>query len=70
MRLDVFGTLIEVNRHGSGWQVLYVGAEGKKRLARDISIPAELQQEELVGYLGDLLHEWARPGYDEVKIIE
>lgn len=70
MRLDVFGKIIEVSRDGKKWQVFYIGEEGKKRLAEDISIPGEIQEDAVPLYLADILHEMARPGKEDVKVIE
>ena len=70
MRLDVFGREIEVVSREGRWQVYYIGAEGKKRLCDDISIPAELPREEIPTYVADLCHEWAKPGSDSVRLLK
>lgn len=66
MKLNVFGKNIEAIKRDSQWKVFYLGNEGKKRLAGDILIPSDIGEEELVGYLADLCHEWARPNHNDV----
>ena len=58
-RFDVFGRHVLVLRSGDGWETFYLGAEGKRRSARDIVVPAGIAESELQQYLGDLCHEWA-----------
>ena len=70
VRLDVFGKLVEVQFRGRRWIVFYIGEEGKKRPALDLVIPEDISETELPRYLADLCHEWARPGYTQVKIID
>lgn len=59
MKLDVFGKLVEVNRRNEQWLVFYVGNEGKKRMATDISVPNSIPESEVINYIADLCHEWA-----------
>ncbi len=70
MRFDVFGTLIEVCRRDTAWQVFYVGSEGKKRLAQDIVVPASVPEEQLEDYLADIRHEYASAEHNEVKRLD
>jgi hypothetical protein len=45
-----------------GWDMFILGDEGKRRLVRDLVIPAHIKDEqELVSYLNDLYHESASP---------
>ena len=67
MKFNVFGKNIEVIQRNSEWIVFYLGNECKKRLAQDVFIPSDISEDQLVGYLSDLCHEWARPKYSEVK---
>lgn len=67
--LDVFGRELLVSRRGDSWEACYVGAEGKKRLASDITIPGATRCEDIPRYIADLCHEWATPIHREVKII-
>ncbi len=69
VRLNVFGKLVEVQFREGQWIVFYIGEEGKKRPAHDLVIPADISESELPKYLADLCHEWARPGYMQVEII-
>ena len=69
MKLSVFGVDVEVVRRNGEWLAFYPGSEGKKRHAEDILIPAEISEEELLQYIGDLCHEWATPEQSEVVLI-
>ena len=62
IRIDVYGKRILVSKSDEGWQVCYVGAEGKRRPAYDINIPPSLSENDLIEYISDLCHEWATPG--------
>ena len=46
-------------KNEDGWQVFYLGSEGKRRAARDIVVPANVEESKLTQYLDDLCHEWA-----------
>jgi hypothetical protein len=70
MKLNVFGRVIEVVRHGSQWRVFYPGNEGKKRPATDIILPDDLGEENLLEYIADLCHEWATPNNSEVRRLD
>ncbi|AVR96595.1 DUF7661 family protein [Pseudoduganella armeniaca] len=65
IRFNVFGTRIDIERRGNAWLAWHPGSDGKRRPA-DLVVPPDLDEEELGRYLGDLLHEDARPGHDEV----
>lgn len=70
MKLDVFGKKeLEVVRREGEWLAFYCGNDGKKRRAYEIVIPNSLSEQEVVGYIADLFHEWATPSISEVKII-
>ncbi len=60
MKIDVFGREIAVIEHGGEWKVFYCSSEGKKRIADDIVIPAEINESELANYLSDICHEYAQ----------
>lgn len=66
MRFKVFGSDLIVEWRDNGWAVFYAG-EGKSRPAHHIVIPPTVKEEALADYLADLLHEFARPGHDEVR---
>ena len=68
LRLDVFGRELLAERSDSHWQLFYLGPEGKRRPATDIVVEDGLSSEQLVQALADLLHEWARPGFEDVRI--
>jgi hypothetical protein len=70
MRFSVYGRIVEVSRVQNGWEVFYVGNEGKRRPAEELVIPAHLSEEELTRYLADLCHEWAVVDCKDVKRID
>ena len=59
LRFDVFGRDVLIVEQDGGWQAFYVGSEGKRRPARDISVPSHINESEMLRYLDDLCHEWA-----------
>ncbi len=67
LKFDVFGTQVLVSRDKDGWATFYSGAEGKRRPALDIVVPADLLESEVEQYLADLCHEWATSRHPEVK---
>lgn len=69
MKLNAFGRQLVVLQVNDGWEVLEEGNEGKRRLARDIVIPASVSEDEIVGYVSDLLHEYASEKHPGVEII-
>jgi hypothetical protein len=70
MKLDVFGKEIEVVRSNSEWKVFYLGNEGKKRLATDISIPEEIQESGVVNYLEDIYHELSTAQKPKIIVLD
>lgn len=70
MKLNVYGKRIEVIKTTNNWEVYYLGMEGKKRTAYDIVIPSDIQENEIIKYLEDLLHEWAKPSNSKIVEIE
>ena len=70
MKLNVFGKIVEVIRRDDKWVVFYLGNEGKKRLAQDILIQSNVQEDQLVEHISDLCHEWARPNNTEVTKLD
>ena len=69
MVFDVFGRRVTVIRSDGKWNAFYGGTDGKRRLARDIMIPAELSEAEIERYLADLCHEWANLRPSEVRRV-
>jgi len=67
IRFDVFGRRILVVQTERGWSVYYAGADGKRRRAEDIIIPASVDEAGLERYLADLCHEWASEKHLEVR---
>jgi hypothetical protein len=70
MKFNVFGRVMEVVRDGKHWKVYYPGNEGKKRIAENIHIPSEVAECDLVEYLADICHEWARPDRSDVRRLD
>ena len=69
MKVNAFGRDLEISRQNEEWLIFDLGVEGKKRLAHDIVIPAAMQENQVLVYLADLLHERATSRYPNVKII-
>ena len=69
MIIDIFGKEVEVVRRDPEWVVFYRGNEGKKRLAKDIIIPSNISESELLLYLSDIYHENSTLKNPEVKIV-
>ena len=65
LRFNVFGTPIDVEGRDGAWRAWHPGSDGTRRPC-DFVIPAGIDEDELIRYLGDLFHEDARPGRDEV----
>ena len=70
LKVRAYGRDLEIVRVKGRWKAYERGNEGKNRLARDVVIPSSLQQEDMVGYLSDLLHEYASPKHQRVIRVE
>ena len=70
LKFDVFGRDVFIVKTENGWQAYYSGPEGKRRPARDIIIPSNIEESEMAQYLDDLCHEWANDQNNEVKRID
>ena len=70
LRFDVFGRELRVTRGPDGWLVHHVGADGKRRPARDIVVPSDLAPEQIGRYLDDLCHEWATARHPRVRRLD
>jgi hypothetical protein len=70
-RFDIYGRMQLLVEQGKGGYRMYIlGAEGKRRLFNDFTIPDNLTLDELASYLDDMLHELAKPGQRVRRIIE
>ncbi len=70
MKINVYGRKIEVIRSDSKWKVFFIGSEGKKRMADNITVPSNINEEELISFLSDIFHEWASPSNSDVFEIK
>lgn len=62
LRFDVYGRYrLEVHREGEAWVAYRPGAGSNEPLA-ELTIPPELNADEVEVYLADQLHELAEPG--------
>ncbi len=68
MRLNAYGKLLEIIRENETWAIYEVG-EGKKSRSNDIYIPSDYNEEQVVRFLEDMLHERATPDDPNIKII-
>jgi len=69
MEFDVFGRRIIVERHGTTWLAFEPGADGKRRAAQGIVIPADIPEDGMAQYLADLCHEDASPSRPHVRRV-
>lgn len=68
MRLNTYGKLLEIIRENGTWMIYEVG-EGKKSRSNDFYIPSEYNEEQVVRFLEDMLHERATPDNPNIKVI-
>lgn len=68
MKLNAYGKLLEVVRENETWVIYEVG-EGKKSRSNDIYIPADYNEEQVVRFLEDMLHERSTPDNPSIKVI-
>lgn len=70
-RFDIYGRMqLLVEQDKGGYRMYILGAEGKRRLFNDFTIPDNLTLDELASYLDDMLHELAKPGQRVLRIVE
>jgi hypothetical protein len=48
----------------------YLGTDGKRRPATDITVPSNIAESEILQYLDDLCHEWATDRNNCVKQVD
>ena len=69
-RFDAYGREVLIEREQDQWSAYYIGADGKRRSATDISIPATVAEADLAQYLADLFHECATEERPDVRRLE
>ena len=70
LMFDVFGRDVLITRTEDGWQAFYLENEGKRRPARDIVVPRNIEESAMAQYLDDLCHEWATDQNNRVKRLD
>ncbi len=65
-RFDIFGRIVQVERHHDGWRAWDIGPDGKRAPAGFV-VPDFLAEDEIAQYLFDLFHESATPGRGDVR---
>jgi hypothetical protein len=70
LKFDVYGRNVLIVERDGGWKAFYLGTEGKRRPAIDITVPSNIAESEMLQYLDDLCHEWATDRNDCVKRID
>jgi hypothetical protein len=70
LKFDVFGRDVLIAETGGRWEAFYLGSEGKRRPAKDIVVPADIEESKLIQYLDDLCHEWATDRNNSVKRVD
>lgn len=66
IELNVYGKIIIARQSLEGWGLRYKGKDGKSRPAHDLIVPDFIREEDLIGYLSDLCHEWATDKFPTV----
>ncbi len=59
IKLNVYGRLLMAKQSEQGWELFFLGNDGKNRPANDLVVPSFINEKELVIYISDLCHEWA-----------
>jgi len=70
LKFDVFGRHVLIVEKDGGWEAFYLGSEGKRRIAKDISVPSGITESEMIQYLGDLCHEWATHRHNRIRRVD
>lgn len=70
MRFDVYGRELIVERRAGEWAVFHAASDGKRRRAEGVVIPPSVAEEEVGGYLADLLHELATESHPVVRRVD
>ena len=70
LKFNVFGHRVLVEQSNQGWQIYYIGDEGKRRLATDIRLDPNTPESDIRKSLDDLCHEWATPRYPNVERLD
>ena len=70
IKFDVFGKDVLIVEKDGGWEAFYLGNEGKRRAAKEITVPLSISESELIQYLDDLCHEWATDRNNSVRRID
>jgi hypothetical protein len=70
LKFEVFGRDVLIVETGDGWEAFDVGREGKRRPAKDIIVPPDIEESKLIQYLDDLCHEWATDRNNSVKRVD
>ena len=70
LKFDVFGKDVLIVEKDGGWDAFYLGNEGKRRAAKEITVPASISETELIQYLDDLCHEWATDRNNSVTRVD
>ena len=70
IKIDVFGRHVLAIKSDDGWQMYYLGEDGKRRPADDLMLPPFLTATEIESYLADLCHEWATERHPDVRRLD
>jgi len=70
LKFDVFGKHVLIVETDDGWEAFYLGNEGKRRVANEITVPSSISESEMIQYLDDLCHEWATDRNNSVRRVD
>lgn len=68
MKIDAYGNVLEIIKENGEWAI-YILGEGKKRRSFDIVIPSDLDEQNVILFLEDILHESATPENPRIKRV-
>ena len=70
IQLNVYGKVVIASQSAEGWKLHYKSNDGKRRPAHDLIVPDFIGEDEIIGYLSDLCHEWASEKFPTVYRID
>lgn len=68
IKLKAFGKEVEVICSDNKWATYYCDNEGKKCNAHNINLHDNLSTMDIIEYLIDLFHAWAKPRQEHKKV--
>jgi len=70
LKFDGFGKDVLIIEKDRCRKAFYLGNEGKRRVAKDITVPSHISESGMVQYLDDLCLEWATDRNSSVRRVD